>query len=73
MTSQRWVDPDRFIQIMAKMGLYKTEIRIFFLTQLREKVRMIPLKLYPTPDIREKMLEALQQAMDSEIAKEEIA
>ena len=73
MTAQRWVDPDRFIQIMAKMGLYKTEIRIFFLTQLREKVRMIPLKLYPTPDIREKMLDALQQAMDSEIAKEETA
>jgi type III secretion system TyeA family effector delivery regulator len=71
MTAQRWVDPDRFIQIMAKMGLHKPEIRIFFLTQLREKVRLIPLKLYPTPDIREKMLDALQQAMDSEIAREE--
>jgi len=71
MTAQRWVDPERFIQIMAKMGLHKTDVRIFFLTQLREKVRLIPLKLYPTPDIRDKMLDALQQAMDLEISKEE--
>jgi type III secretion system TyeA family effector delivery regulator len=71
MTTQRWVDPARFSQIATRVGLKVPEMRIFFITQLREKVRQIPLKLYPTADIREKMLEAMQQALDAEIAKEE--
>lgn len=71
MTTQRWIDPERFIQITNKIGVRQSEMRIYFLTQLREKVRQIPLKLYPTPDIREKMLDALQQAMDTEISREE--
>lgn len=73
MTTQRWVDPERFIQITNKLGVRSSEMRIYFLTQLREKVRLIPLKLYPTPDTREKMLDALQQAMDTEISREEMA
>ena len=73
MTTQRWVDPDRFIQITNKIGIKNSEMRIYFLTQLREKVRQIPLKLYPVPDVREKILDALQQAMDTEISKEEVA
>ena len=71
MTTQRWIDPDRFIQMLAKIGIRKSEMRIYFLTQLRERVRLIPLKLYPVPETREKMLDALQQAMDIEIAREE--
>lgn len=73
MTTQRWVDPERFIQITSKLGVRSSEMRIYFLTQLREKVRLIPLKLYPSPDTREKMLDALQQAMDSEISREEVS
>ena len=71
MTTQRWVDPERFIQMTNKLGVRVPEMRIYFLTQLREKVRQIPLKLYPVPDVREKMLDALQQAMDSEISRED--
>lgn len=71
MTTQRYIDPERFIQITNKIGVRQSEMRIYFLTQLREKVRQIPLKLYPVPDIREKMLDALQQAMDIEISREE--
>lgn len=73
MTTQRWIDPERFIQITNKLGVRSTEMRIYFLTQLREKVRLIPLKLYPVLDTREKMLDALQEAMDTEISREEIA
>ena len=73
MTTQRWVDPERFIQIVNKVGVRNQETRIYFLTQLRERVRQIPLKLYPSADIREKMLDALQQAMDTEISREEVA
>lgn len=73
MTTQRWIDPERFIQITNKIGIKVPAMRIYFLTQLREKVRQIPLKLYPVPDVREKILDALQQAMDTEISKEEMA
>lgn len=71
MTTQRWIDPDRFIQILAKLGVKNSEMRIYFLTQLRERTRLIPLKLYPVPETREKLLDALQKAMDIEIAREE--
>lgn len=73
MTTQRWIDPDRFIQMLAKIGVRNSEMRIYFLTQLRERVRLIPLKLYPVLETREKMLDALQQAMDTEIAREEVS
>lgn len=71
MAGQRWVDPDRFRQILTKMRLQNTQTRIFFLTQLFEKVRMIPAKIFPSEDSREKMLNALQEALDIEIAREE--
>lgn len=73
MTTQRWIDPNNFIQITNKIGVKDSEMRIYFLTQLREKIRLIPLKLYPSADIREKMLDALQQAMDTEISREEVS
>lgn len=73
MTTQRWIDPNSFIQITNKIGVKDSEMRIYFLTQLREKVRLIPLKLYPAADTREKMLDALQQAMDTEISREEVS
>jgi len=73
MTTQRWIDPNAFIQITNKLGIKSSEMRIYFLTQLREQVRQIPLKLYPATDTREKMLDALQQAMDTEISREEVS
>lgn len=73
MAGQRWVDPDRFRQILMKMRLRDTPTRIYFLTQLHEKVRMIPGKLFPNPENRERVLTALQEALDSEIANEEDA
>lgn len=72
MTTQRWVDPERFIHMLTKIGVRDLEMRIYFLTQLRERVRLLPLKLFPQVETREKMLDALQQAMDKEIEREEL-
>lgn len=71
MSSQRWVDQDRFRQMLTKLRLQDSQMRIYFLTQLWEKIRMIPQKLFPNPESREKMMNALQEAMDIEIAREE--
>ncbi|MDA8908680.1 MAG: TyeA family type III secretion system gatekeeper subunit [Verrucomicrobiales bacterium] len=71
MTNQRWIDQDRFRQILTKMRLQDSQTRIYFLTQLHGKIRLIPMRLFPSPEAREKMLDALQEAMDLEIAREE--
>jgi type III secretion system TyeA family effector delivery regulator len=73
LATQRWADPERFRQIATIAGFHAIEARIFFLTQLKERVRMMPLKLFVAPEAREKMLEALQTALDTEISREEIA
>lgn len=37
MASQRWVDQERFQQMLTKLQLQDSETRIYFLTQLWEK------------------------------------
>ncbi len=72
LTTQRWTDPQSFSKIATAAGIPSVPARIYFLTQLKERVRMLPLKLFITPEAREKMLEALQAALDQEISREEI-
>ena len=69
MTTQRWTDPEAF----ARLSTGWMPARIYFLTQLRERVRLLPLKLFVGPEAREKMLESLQTALDREIAREDVA
>lgn len=73
LTTQRWTEPERFARIATDASIHAVDARIFFLTQLREKIRLMPLKLFSTPETRDKMLEALQTAIDQEISREEIA
>jgi len=73
MTSQRWTDPDVFARLTSSAGFEAVHARIYFLTQLRERVRTLPLKLFATPETREKLLDSLQLALDREISREETA
>ncbi|MEI6464432.1 MAG: TyeA family type III secretion system gatekeeper subunit [Verrucomicrobiota bacterium] len=73
MSAQRWTDPQSFAKIATSAGFRAIEARIYFLTQLRERLRMLPLKLFVSTEAREKMLEALQAALDQEISREDIA
>jgi type III secretion system TyeA family effector delivery regulator len=73
LTTARAVTPDQFLLIATKLGIRELENRIFFLTQLKEQLRLLPLKLYPTPEARARILDALTEALDGEIAKEEAA
>jgi type III secretion system TyeA family effector delivery regulator len=73
MTTQRWTDPLSFGKIATNAGFQVVEARIYFLTQLRERIRMLPLKIFVSSEAREKLLEALQAALDQEIGREEIA
>jgi type III secretion system TyeA family effector delivery regulator len=71
MTTARTVSPDQFLLMASKLGVFELEQRIFFLTQLKEQVRLLPLKVYPNPEARARMLDAMAEALDAEIAKEE--
>ncbi len=73
MTSQRWTDPEALAKVVTAAGFSSPPARIYFLTQLREKVRTLPLKLFASPETREKLLESMQTALDREIAREEVA
>ena len=73
MTAQRWTDPDGLTKLTTAAGFSAPPARIYFLTQLREKVRTLPLKLFASPETREKLLESMQTALDREIAREEVA
>lgn len=73
LVTQRWTDPQSFTKLAAAARLERIDARIYFLTQLRERVRQLPLKLFVSAEAREKMLEALQVALDQEISREEIA
>ncbi len=72
MAAQRWTDPQTFSSLATRAGFRAVAARIYFLTQLRERVRLLPLKLFVSPDAREKLLESLQSALDQEISREEM-
>jgi type III secretion system TyeA family effector delivery regulator len=71
MTNQRWTEPERFSKIATDASIQAVDARIYFLTQMREKIRLMPLKLFSSQEARDKMLEALQAAIDQEISREE--
>ena len=73
MTTQRWTDPEAFARLSTAASIHPVPARIYFLTQLRERVRLLPLKLFVGPEAREKMLESLQTALDREISREDVA
>lgn len=73
LATQRWADPERFTRLATAAGFNSVPARIYFLTQLKERIRMMPLKLFITSEARDKILEAAQSALDQEISREEVA
>lgn len=71
MSLQRWVDSNRFTDLANRSGARDLEGRIYFLTQLSEIIRLLPLKVFPAAETRDKLLTSVQEALDLEIAKEE--
>ncbi len=66
-----WLRPDLIAPLLAKLGLRNVIFEINFLREFKELARMIPLKAYAEPEQRARLLDAIQQAMDSAIDREE--
>jgi type III secretion protein W len=70
LTQNAYCRGDQVGAIAKEAGLNKPEAEIFFLTALKEHLRLLPLKVYPNPENRAKLIDAAQEALDTAISKE---
>ncbi|MFO1349148.1 MAG: type III secretion system gatekeeper subunit SctW [Gammaproteobacteria bacterium] len=68
---ERWLNGGQVGAIVQDMGIHELESEIYFLRGLSELVREIPLKAYQDPANRDKLRDAVQEALDEAIAREE--
>lgn len=68
---KKWLRPEDFTGLIAKLGIHGIEHEINFLREFKELVRSIPLKAYVDPEQRQRFLEAIQLALDDAIDREE--
>lgn len=73
LTQNAYCRGDQVSAIAREAGLLQPEAEIFFLTALKDHLRLLPLKVYSNPDTRAKLIDAAQEALDNAIAKEEVA
>ena len=71
LTGERWIRAEHFEQMLEKAEIADLHASIYFLTALREQIRLIPLKVYPSTESRGKMLDAAQLALDAIVEKDE--
>jgi type III secretion system TyeA family effector delivery regulator len=62
-----------FVRIAIDFNLPPLEPTINFLTQFRDVVRNLPPRAYDKPETRERVLDAMQKAIDHSIDEEEAA
>lgn len=71
LQKNQWLRPDLITPLPTRLGVREVTGEINFLREFKELVRMIPLKAYSEPEQRPRLLDAIQQAMDSAIEREE--
>ena len=76
LKKEQWLKSDQVINMAKDMGLVgdtekNIECQINFLREIREIVRQMPIKLFTNLDDREKLLNAMQEALDISIDNEE--
>jgi type III secretion protein W len=73
LKEERWLRADQISALGHEMGLNDDEIDsvIYFLREFKDLVRRVPLKAYQNPGNREKLLDAVQEALDDAIEREE--
>ncbi len=65
------VVPDHIAAIPERAGLNDVSKQINFLSDFKEMARLIPLESFVRAENREKLMEAIQDALDEKIAREE--
>ncbi len=71
LKEEKWIVSSRVEELLNSSLPGDIEARIFFLTNLKELVRAIPLKAFSDQEDRDKFLSVMQEALDSVIEAEE--
>ena len=67
---KEYIDENQLNQNMEYLQVETREQQIFFLTQLTVVLREYPDSMFSSPDIRNKLLNTLQECLDSRILEE---
>lgn len=67
---KEYIDEEQLSQIMQYLQVETQEQQIFFLTQLTIVLREYPDSLFPSPDVRNKLINTVQECLDSKILEE---
>lgn len=73
ITGEKWVSSARFESLAGKFGVEGDQGQIAFQMGNKTTLRALPLKIFSDPDSRQTILNAVQDALDVAIAKEEEA
>lgn len=68
---QTWLRPESITPLPGKLGVREIAQEIGFLREFKELARSIPLKAYTDGEQRPRLLDAIQQAMDEAIGRED--
>ncbi|MEM7528873.1 MAG: type III secretion system gatekeeper subunit SctW [Pseudomonadota bacterium] len=71
LMDEKWIRPKEVDKITLETGLEELAGQISFLTDLKEVARLIPQKSFAKVENREKLLDAVQQTLDTRIEQEE--
>lgn len=71
ITGEKWVGASRFTALADRWELTDAQARITFLTGVRKLLRDMPVKVFQDTDLRDAILQAAQEALDSAIDVEE--
>ncbi|HET6467206.1 MAG TPA: TyeA family type III secretion system gatekeeper subunit [Geminicoccaceae bacterium] len=73
LAEQTWVGPAEIGRIAAEaeLKLKTIEAEIYFLRELADVARALPLRLFKESDQRERLVDAVQEALDDAIRREE--
>jgi type III secretion protein W len=71
LMEERWIDGAKIRAIADRQHLRTDEARIYFLRELLALVRRFPLKIYKDEEARQRMITAVQEALDAAIDEED--
>ena len=66
-----WLSAAQVEKLAREQSLPSTEAEIYFLREVAELARAVPLKIFKDPDQRLKLVDAVQEALDRAIEREE--
>ena len=73
LAERNWVGPEDLAKLVTELGIRQVEAEIYLLRELSDVVRAVPLKVYKDMDQRDRLIGAVQDALDDAIRREEDA